>query len=217
MKQKIGIFAFCMVLTIIFAACSSGGGGKSSSSSSGQSTSSGTQSSSSTSSESEAAKPLTEEQAKEQLEAMLPGAGKIISIFSGEGLKYEIPKDSKVDADGHQWVPVTDPQINSIEKIRQETELYYTEGYAQEAFYQYGLEGLYPRYRAEDGKLLIDIVQSGAVFAKDWKTDSLTILSQTEEELVVEMDFVGNYEETGREKLTLKKTADGLRIDSNVF
>lgn len=81
----------------------------------------------------------------------------------------------------------------------------FTKAYAQQRFFQYGLEGDHVRYQDVDGQLMIDIGQGGGSNLYDWNLDTLKIVEQTEDRIVVNMDYISSYGEAGNADLTLLK------------
>ena len=150
------------------------------------------------------------------LEEMLPKGREITGWFSGIGLEGDENAAPLDTANDRKFVPVKNSEIQSIADLKKAVEEIFTKETAQNDFYQFGLEGDFSRYKEINGVLCIDLNQGGANNGYDWQTGSLNILSQTADAIVVEMDYQSAYGETGREKLTLKNTAAGWRIDSRL-
>lgn len=184
----------------------------SSASASGSSSPSPSSSASSSSSDGE----LSVQEVASLLEDMIPRGREITGWFSGVGLDADQEAEPLDTANGRKFVPVKADGIQSVEDLKRATEEIFTRERAQNDFYQYALEGEYARYKEIDGVLCIDLNQGGANAGYNWQIDTLQIVSQTADAIVVEMDYQSSYGETGADRLTLKKTEDGWRIDSSL-
>lgn len=184
-------------------------------SSSSSDTSSASSSASSAQSAS-SAKELSAQEVAALLEEMIPKGKEITGWYSGVGLEANQDAQPLDTANDRKFVPVTSKDIQSVEALKKATEEIFTGERAQNDFYQYALEGEYARYKEIDGVLCIDLNQGGANAGYNWQTDTLKIVSQTADTIVVEMDYQSTYGETGSEQLTLKNTESGWRIDSSL-
>lgn len=195
--KKVFTLAIALCLMMVFSACGT--------SPSSQSNSSETTSSDSSSPERGSQEALDETAIKNILTEKLPVAQEIYSIFSGPGLDYDQLAEQEHDENGRCFVPVVSDKYHSTQDIRNAAEQVFTVQYAQENFYQYALEGESCRYLDLDGVLMIDIGQGGGTNFNNWDLESMTVKSQTEDTILLNMDFISDYDEAGNADLTLVK------------
>ena len=161
------------------------------------------------------AQPLTVEQITKMFEEMYPQAYEALNIFSGSGLKADPSAEAgEPDENGQQFVPVQSDKYKSVEDIKKAVESVFTRELAEREFYSYGLEGQYIRYKDIDGVLNVDMAQQNADRGYQWMTDTLQVVSQTEDKIIVEMDNLNNYGEKGHDTVTFQKTEEGWRFDT---
>ena len=195
--KKVFALAVALCLVAVFSSCGT--------SLSSQDSSAETTSSHSSSQESDSQKMLDDTAIKNILTEKLPVAHEIYSIFSGPGLDYDQSVEQEYDENGRCFVPVVSDKYHSTQDIRNAAEQVFTVQYAQENFYQYALEGDYSRYLDLDGVLMMDIGQGGGTNLNNWDLESMAVKSQTEDTILLNMDFISDYDEAGNADLTLVK------------
>ena len=85
-------------------------------------------------------------------------------------------------------------KYKSVEDIKKAVESVFTRELAEREFYSTGWRASI-RYKDIDGVLNVDMAQQNADRGYQWMTDTLQVVSQTEDKIVVEMDNLNNYGE----------------------
>lgn len=147
-----------------------------------------------------------------EIASVMGNESDIESIWQGGGLP--VGEGEYVPDENYQcFVPVTDERFSDVASLKTYTERVFTQEYAQERFYAYGLDAVPgARYKDVDGKLCEDIGQGGGL-SQDWNLSTIVIVDETDEGCVAEIDYI-NYDTTYTSVITFVKTAEGLRISA---
>ena len=139
---------------------------------------------------------ITEDQLREPVEELVSGAFEVISVFYNG---TDFLDEPVADAQGNptSWYPVADERFASIEDLKTFAEQFYTNEFAAAALYSLAFEGDYPKYSMQNGVLCINNDVGGLGWGIEWQFDTLKIVSQTENGVVLEMETLLFDEDDG--------------------
>lgn len=155
---------------------------------------------------------LTVPQAQEILTQLIPLAKEVEGIIYGSNLPYS--ETDFIDVGQERYYAVTDQNYQNIADIKAAVESVYTPSYAEERFYPTAFETDYPRYREQNGKLYVS--PGGIGGGTTWNLDTLTIVSSTATEAVLQVEGE-NYGEVLPYSITIQKVGNNWRLNSSVF
>lgn len=158
---------------------------------------------------------FTEDQLREPVEELVKGAFEVCAVFYN-GTSFKDEPITGADGNPTSWYPVDDERFTSVEDLKAFAEQYYTSAFASAALYSIAFEGDYPKYSMQDGVLCINNDVGGLGWGIEWKFDTMKIVSQTENGVVLEMDTLLFDEEDGVKQLTLARVDGEWRLDSSV-
>lgn len=150
---------------------------------------------------------------KQVMTQFLPSASNAYKNIKFGGYKAkEDDKDITIYKDC-RYAPVADQNFNSIEKIKQETEKYYTKNFIKSEKLYSVFSGDYPIYKDFDGTLKVNI-DGGGYGGYTYTPSSAKIISSQNDTCVISVDCIDNYETSHTATLTLKKEDGAYKIDS---
>lgn len=159
---------------------------------------------------------FTEEELAEPVETLVNGAFEVCAVFYNG---TQASEDPVADADGNPtaWYPVEDERFSSIDDMKAFAEQYYTNRFAVAALYAFAFEGDYPTYSVQNGVLCINKDVSGGIWDIEWAFDTLKIVSQTENSVIVEMETQVAGEDGGVKQISLTHVNGEWRLDSSIL
>lgn len=167
---------------------------------------------------------LDGKEVKTLLGKLLPVGFEVTYVFVMEdSLECDKNPNTMLNEDYHL---VVSDKFKSISDIRAYTESVFTKEFAQEYFYQEAFDGNPPKFIEKDNKLYADLYIWGmGNDLKEYNLDELEILSQTDNEIVVAIEYIyGYYDDDGipfDEKemfnICLKKENDKWLLNSSLI
>lgn len=211
--KKTVAFLVALVLSLSLVAC---GGAKPASSVAAKASSApapASVASSKPASVSEAATEMSVEDAKTLLKEKIDAGMNLLTVYMGGSIQF----DEKSQLAGNtNYCLVTDENYKSIADLKAATEKVYSKKIAEETLYMDQFDGENARFKEADGKLYVNQDIGGKGISAEFDVDTLTIVSQTPDTMVVSMDYSRFDEAQGKAEITLVKENDNWVLDSKI-
>jgi len=104
----------------------------------------------------------------------------------------------------------------TVESLKIATETIFTKEYAEKYFYKEFLEGENPIIIEKNNMVYKNSNYKGSEMEYIWMHDTLSIKTQSDDEIILEMDVLKPDGETGKEELKIKKVNDFWYLNSGL-
>lgn len=159
---------------------------------------------------------LNESNVKSVMADFLPGASKAYHNILFGGYKADDNLTDTKNYNDCDYAKVADSDFDTIDKVKAETEKYFTKNYADKNLYSKAFDSEYPIYKEFDGKLYVNI-DGGGDGGYDYSADSSTLKSADNGKYTVTVDCIDNYETAYTATLEFVIEDGSIKIDNAVY
>lgn len=174
-------------------------------------------------------KQLSKEDAVSIVDEILPNAMEVYNIFYvGLPTEFDVASSETImpiTEENKKYSPVISDKYKSIDDIKNFTESVFTAQFAEENFYSYfekpvnndvNEELSIPLYKDINGVLCENVNFGGKGWGVEWLTETLEIVEQTDETMILEMETTLFDEPNGKNRLILNKVNGLWLLSSHV-
>ena len=179
---------------------------------------------------------LTTEEAREILGGLVPLSLELNEVFFGKGLPTADPDAADSEESGAEYYEVSpDAAYKSIAEIKADAEKVYSSAYLSHVYIiafegaktDYGTENedgeaayteyIDPRYKEEDGVLMIDVAYAGYELNNTPLTDTAEVVECTPDYVKVSVKYSADGAEAGTMNILLAYENGQWRLDSPTY
>ena len=160
---------------------------------------------------------LTDEEARAELERLLPEAKELMEVFYGQGLAYEpLPEDS---TDYYAYV-TKDAPYQTVDQMKTAAEMVFSTEYLSSIF-EYAFEGsecYASRYfMTSDNRLKINLKLEPMVLYREIDISSAKVVEGTPAKAVISVKAINSKGEKKEKELTIVRQGENWYLDCGAY